>query len=148
MESARNIDFPTQIAVGWVLLFIGMVFGFSAHILFSIFERNNFATLFDDPGPRAAGRFLYIFWFISLMPIYTFVVAGTTTRAFRWFIVIVAAVLLALSVDHEIGHWRAGERPDFASHVIDLMHHCVLLWLIVVSSRWALARSAAIRDDR
>lgn len=123
-----------------------MVFGFSAHILFSIFERNDFATLFDDPGPRAAGTLLYVFWFISLMPIYTFLVAATSARAFRWFSVIVAALLLVLSVHHEIGHWRAGERPDFASHVIDLMHHCVLLWLVVNSWRWAVAQRAATGD--
>jgi hypothetical protein len=54
MDSRHDIDLPMQIALGWTLYVVTMVFGFSAHILFSIFERNNFASLFDDPGRRAS----------------------------------------------------------------------------------------------
>ena len=144
MDSRHDIDLPMQIALGWTLYVVTMVFGFSAHILFSIFERNNFAGLFDDPGPRAAGRFLYIFWFLSLMPIYTCLVARTRARGLRWCIVAIAALLLLLTVAHEWGHWQAGERPDFSSHVIDLMHATTLLWVLVNACRWSLARAQPV----
>jgi hypothetical protein len=55
--------------------------------------------------------------------------------------VAIAALLLLLTVAHEWGHWRAGERPDFSSHVIDLMHATTLLWVLVNACRWSLART-------
>lgn len=65
----------TQVAVGWVLLLLIKVFSFSAAILFSISENNGFQTLAGDPGPDAARIFLYVFWIVSLIPIYVFLVS-------------------------------------------------------------------------
>ena len=128
MDSGRDIDLPMKIALGWTLLLVTMVFGFSAHILFSIFEKNDFASLFNDPGPQAAGQLLYMFWFLSSMPIYMCLVARTRARGVRWSIVAIAALLLLMTIAHEWGHWQAGERPDLSSHIIApyARHHTVM----------------------
>jgi hypothetical protein len=59
MDSRHEIDLPMQIALGWTLYVVTMVFGFSAHILFSIFERNNFACSMTPAREPPADFFIY-----------------------------------------------------------------------------------------
>jgi hypothetical protein len=75
MEQQEERYMATQVAIAWMLLLLVKVFSFSAAILFSIYENNGFQSLAGDPGPQTARAFLYVFWVISVMPIYVFAVA-------------------------------------------------------------------------
>jgi TM2 domain-containing membrane protein YozV len=126
----------TQVAVGWVLLLLIKVFSFSAAILFSIYENNGFQSLAGDPGPDAARIFLYVFWIVSLMPIYVFLVAQRA-KGWRWPSLILSVLFLLFGLLHHWHHWSDGERQGFSSNVIDFMNHCVAIWLVFTSARWA-----------
>jgi hypothetical protein len=130
----------TQVAAGWVLLLLIKVFSFSAAIPFSIYQNNGFQSLAGDPGPDAARVFLYVFWAVSLMPIYVFVVAHQA-KAWRRPSLILSVLFLLSGLFHHWHHWSDGERQGFTANVIDFMNHGVALWLVFTSARWAKVRA-------
>lgn len=137
MQIDRDEVLALQIALGWVLLLLIKTIGFSAAILFSIYAENDFRELFLDPGPASARSLWYVFWLLSVMPIYVMVVSRSKIALARWVSVPIAAAFLVLGILHELSHWQYGDRPDFNSHIIDLMNHGAGLWVLVNSIRWA-----------
>jgi len=147
MEQQEERYMATQVAIAWVLLLLVKVFSFSAAILFSIYENNGFQSLAGDPGPQAARAFLYVFWVISVMPIYVFAVAKRS-KPWRLPSLILGTLFLLFGLFHHWRHWSDGERQSFTSNVIDFMNHGVALWLVFASALWinVLAKRDAVVD--
>lgn len=143
MQQNRETSLPTQVAVGWTLILLVKTFSFSAGILFSILANDSYEILSVDPGIRAARAFLYVFWLLSLMPVFVMLSTRTEARFPRWIGVALVSALLFLTALHHGSHWHNGDRPDFNSHVIDLMNYGVGLWVLFNSIRWARAPAAA-----
>lgn len=130
-ESLRN-----QIALGWVLELVVVVVMLLFMTIESILMDNNFATLHMDPG-ESTKWMVYLIAFYALMPIYVHLVHGVKPRIFRWLGVALAALGFVFFLLHHLSHWRIGQRPDFSSHVLDLLLHLIGVWVIWSSVRWA-----------
>jgi hypothetical protein len=79
----------------------------------------------------------YILALYALMPVYVHLVHGLRVRLFRWIAVIPAVLGFSYLLLHHLSHWRVGQRPDFTSHVFDLVLHVVALWVIMNTIKWA-----------
>ena len=145
MQLQRDDFLALQVAMGWILLLLIKTVGFSAAILFSIYAENGFRELFSDPGPTSARSLWYVFWLISAMPIYIMVATRSRQVWLRWISVPIAAAFLLIGILHELSHWQYGDRPDFNSHVIDLMNHGAALWILVNSIRWARSGNHSVQ---
>ena len=131
-ESLRN-----RIALGWVINLVLVVIMLVLMTIDSILMDDNFRSLRIDPGRRGLGLLVYIFAFYALMPVYIHLVHGIRTSVSRWVAVGLAALGFIYFLLHHLSHWRLGQRPDFTSHVVDLVFHVVSLWVIVNSVNWA-----------
>jgi hypothetical protein len=143
MEQQEGRYLATQVAAGWILFFLIKVFSLSCLILFSIYDKNGFQSLFQDPGPDAAKGLLYMFWIVSLMPIYVFLVGRSKSTIWRWPVLFLSSALLVLGALHHWGHWSGGERATLTSNVIDFMADGTALWLVYSSFIWARHRASA-----
>lgn len=132
-ESLRH-----QIALGWVLKLLVEVIMLLFMTIASALQDNEFFALKVDPG-QSIRWMVYLIAVSALMPIYVHSVHGLRLRLFRWLAVAVAAVSFVFFLLHHLGHWRAGQRPDLSSHVLDLVMEAVSLWIVVQSVRWARA---------
>jgi hypothetical protein len=130
-ESLRN-----QIALGWVMMLLTVIIMFEFMIIGSILMDNNFATIHMDPG-ESIKWMVYLIALYALMPVYVHVVHGMKSRLLRWGAVAVAGLGFFFFLLHHLSHWNIGQRPDFGSHVLDLVLHLISLWVIVNSVRWA-----------
>lgn len=132
-------DLRAQIAFGWVILLVIQSLMIGYMIMESILAFNNFSALEEDPGVKGLKSNVFIHAVYALMPIYVYLVHGLKSSAFRWVAVAVAGFGMFFFLLHHLSHWQFGQRPDFPSHVLDLMFHAVSLWVIVNSVKWARA---------
>jgi hypothetical protein len=140
MRLVNQENVATQVAFGWGLLLLEMTLSLAVMIVDNIFMSNNFAQLRKDPGPNFMPILLYVFGLYALMPIYVFLVDRIGFRLFRWIAVAVGIFMFLFFLMHHVSHWRVGERPTFASHILDLTIDITGLWVAYNSIRWALAR--------
>lgn len=136
MQSAEE-SLRGRIALGWVMQLLVVVIMLQFMIYASVFMDDNFRSLRRDPGVLGLQTLVYIFGVYALMPIYVHLVHGMRIRFFRWIAVAVAALAFVYFLLHHLSHVQRGERPDFTSHVFDLVLHLISLWVIVNSVRWA-----------
>jgi steroid 5-alpha reductase family enzyme len=130
-DSLRN-----QIALGWVMLLLALITMLQFMIVASVLEDNNLRAIHRDPGTSIKWT-VYLVAVYALMPVYVYLVHGLRSRAPRWLAVAVAVVGFVFFLLHHLAHWHFGQRPDFGSHVLDLVLHVIGLWVIVNSIRWA-----------
>jgi len=147
-NAARQLEaesLRSQIAVGWItnllVLTVMLAFMITTSLLTEV--DTGFRSLRYDPGRAGMRMLTYIVALYALMPVYVALVGGLRSRAWRWLGVAAAAFGFVFLVLHHLAHWRAGQRPDFNSHVLDLTLHLVGIWVLVNSIRWA--KRAAIR---
>lgn len=126
-----------RIALGWVMQLLVVVIMLQFMIFASVYMDDNFRSLRRDPGVLGLRTLTYIFALYALMPIYVHLVHGLRPRLFRWIAVAVAALAFVYFLLHHLSHVQFGERPDFTSHVFDLVLHGISLWVIFNSIRWA-----------
>jgi hypothetical protein len=136
-ESLRS-----QIALGWGLGLLILAIMLQFMTVDSILMDNNFRSLRFDPGREGLKMIVYLIAFYALMPIYVHLVHGLRSRVYRWVGVGLAVLGFLFFLLHHLAHWIYGQRPDFASHVLDLVLHLIGLWVIVSSIRWARFPSA------
>lgn len=137
-----------RIALGWVMQLLVVVIMLLFMAYASVFMNDDFRSLFRDPGVLGLRTLVYILAFYTLMPIYVHLVHGARPRLFRWIAVAAGALAFVYFLLHHLSHVQRGERPDFTSHVFDLVHHVVSLWVVVNSVRWARFPWAAERIER
>jgi len=133
-----ELSLRTQISFGWItnLLVSSVMLLFMT--IESVLADNDFRSLRLDPGMEGVkGSLVYLLAFYALMPVCVNLVAGFRTRVFRWIAVACASVGFVFFLLHHLSHWYFGTRPDFTSHVLDLILHTVGIWVIVNSIKWA-----------
>lgn len=143
MQSKKEEHLVNQIALGWLMLVVIVAVMLVMMLIQSALLDNNFKLIHEDPGPKGSRLIIYVFGLYLLMPLYTYLVDRFEVRVLKWVGAVLAALALAYFSLHHASHIQFGERPDFNSHVLDLAHHLVGLWLVFVSVRWARARGAA-----
>jgi hypothetical protein len=126
-----------QLALGWSLQFLIKVATLLLIILRGILLENDFAHVKGDPGKSGFLFILYQYWFFAIIPILIYAVRGYRSRIARWSLVGVAILVLVLSVLHHLSHTMAGIRPNLHSHVMDLVIEMNLIWILVISVKWA-----------
>lgn len=131
-ESLRS-----RIALGWTLLLLLVVIMLEFMTISSILSDDNFKLLRADPGTQGLIMLVYVLGLFALMPVYVHWVHSMRSRIPRWIAVVLAVLSFVYFLLHHLAHWAAGQRPDFTSHVFDLIFHLVMLWVIVLSIRWA-----------
>ena len=127
-----------QIALGWVMILLMEVIMLLFGTIDSILMDNNFYSLRMDPG-QSLNWMVYLVAAKALMPIYVHSVHEMKWRALRWVAVAMAAATFVFYLLHHLSHWQYGQRPNFSSHVVDLLIEIIALWVIVGSVRWAKA---------
>jgi hypothetical protein len=136
-ESLRS-----QIALGWVMQLIVLTIMLQFMTVESILMDNNFRSLRFDPGREGLKMIVYLIALYALMPVYVHLVHGMKPRVYKWIAVGLAVLGFLFFLLHHLAHWTYGQRPDFSSHVLDLVLHLIGLWVIVNSVRWARSSSA------
>jgi len=131
-ESLRS-----QIALGWAMGLLILATMLQFMTVESILMDNNFRSLRFDPGREGLKMIVYLIAFYALMPIYVHLVHGLRSRVYRWVAVGLAVLGFLFFLLHHLAHWIYGQRPDFSSHVLDLVLHLIGIWVIVNSIRWA-----------
>lgn len=131
-ESLRH-----QIALGWVLELLVVLLMLLFMVYDSVFMNNNFRALFRDPGTMGIKMLTYVLGFYALMPVFVHLVHGLRTRIGRWFAAGAATLGFFYFLLHHLGHMQFGDRPNFTSHVFDLILHAIALWVIINSVKWA-----------
>jgi hypothetical protein len=126
-----------QIAIGWVAMLVVLTLTIGIMISESIYQDNNFKAMKEDPGPQMLRVLFFLFWIYTLMPIVVCVAENSTRRFWRWAAVVVAGLFFFFFFLHHMGHWYWGDRPSFATHVPDLMHHGLAAWVFLTSLKWA-----------
>ncbi|HBL28028.1 MAG TPA: hypothetical protein DD490_14425, partial [Acidobacteria bacterium] len=113
-ENLRN-----QIALGWVLELLILTVMLLFATIESILMDNNFMTLRLDPG-QSIKWMVYLVAVLALMPACVFLVHGWRLRPGRWVGVVLSVLSFLYFLLHHLAHWEAGQRPDAASHVLDV----------------------------
>ncbi|MBW8877598.1 MAG: hypothetical protein JF614_21745 [Acidobacteria bacterium] len=134
-----------QIALGWIMNLVVLAVMLLFMTIESILRDDNFMSLRIDPG-QSIKWMAYLIAYYALMPIYIHGVQSLKPRAFRWVAVGLAVVGFLFFLLHHLAHWHAGQRPDFSSHVLDLVFHLIGLWVIFNSVQWA--RIPAVAGER
>lgn len=129
----------TKIAIGWVTSLLVQTIVLVMMVTHSLLTEvaTNFRSLQFDPGKQALRLLVYLVLLYALMPVYVYTVDRFRSRAFRWVAVALAVLGFLFQLLHHLSHWYFGQRPDFTSHVMDLIIHAVGIWVIVNSIRWA-----------
>jgi hypothetical protein len=139
----KNANLRNQIALGWVLMLLVLTLTTALMIIQASFTDDNFHSLKVDPGPRSLSFLVFVFGIYVVMPIYVYIVHPFRIAALRWTAVVFSALILLFFVLHHTSHWVHGDRPNLSSHVMDVLHHIVGLWIFVNSIRWARALETA-----
>ena len=126
-----------RIALGWAINLILVTIMLLFMTIDSILMDDSFRALRMDPGRQGLRLLTYVLALYALMPVYVHLVHGLKTRLFRWIGVALACVGFVYFLLHHLSHWNFGQRPDFTSHVFDLVFHVVSLWVMFNSVRWA-----------
>lgn len=133
----REESLRSQIAIGWATALIVLAIMLENMILESIFKDNNFKALRYDPGVNGMKMMLFVLGLYALMPMLVSLANNLSTRIVRWLAVAVTALMFLFFAFHHLAHWYYGERPSPSSHVLDVSHHLLMLWVLVNSIRWA-----------
>lgn len=141
--SSQSDYFATQVVIGWVAFLLVTVASLVCAIVFSAYDSNNFAALFDDPGPAELRGIRYVVFFIVLIPIYVSVFAQTTIRPLRWLPIVLAACVLFWGGMHHLSHVVHGDMPTLGSNMIKFAQHAVMLWILWNSLCWARSTPSA-----
>jgi hypothetical protein len=128
-----------QIALGWIASLAVLAVTLLSMALYGMFSEADFLALRKDPGYEG------VFVLKILSAVYVFTVIGIyafgSRRIFRWVATVTAILMFLLMVLHHLSHWVAGERIGLMSHLMDVLHHISMGWVILNSWRWArLAR--------
>ena len=139
----KDANLRNQIALGWVLMLLVLTLTTAIMIIQSSFMDNNFRDLKIDPGPRSLSFLVFVFGIYVVMPIYVYVVHSFRVPAMRWVAVAFSVLILLFFLLHHTAHWVHGERTSLSSHVMDVLHHIVAIWVLVNSIRWSRAARVA-----
>lgn len=124
-----------QIALGWIASLAVLATTLLSMALLGMLAEADFLALRKDPGYDG------VFLLKILSAIYVFTAIGIyafgSRRLFRWVAVAVAILAFLLMVMHHLSHWVAGERNGLMSHLMDVIHHISMGWVILNSWRWA-----------
>ena len=140
-----------QISIGWIASLLILTVGLEALIVQGLFTDEDLLALRVDPG----GPGLVILKY--LCAIYVCMAIAVQTPAVRFAfarcaLVGFAGLIWVVFVLHHLSHWFYGQRPDFTSHVLDLLHHLTMGWVLYNSIRlsrvWRqIGSSAAIEGS-
>lgn len=133
-ESLRN-----QIALGWTLAVLVIVLMLALMIIGSTLQDPNYLPLDKDPGRAGLRHLTWVLGFMALLPIYVHLVHGVRARIGRWIAAVLSIAGFFYFLLHHLAHWAYGQRPEPITHVLDVVLHVVLIWVIVNSFKWARA---------
>ncbi len=123
-----------QISLGWIAALLVLTIGLEAMIIQGLFTDQDLLALRVDPGSSG----LTILKYLSAIHVVMAIAVYTPVVRFgfaRWAFVGVAGLMLVVFVLHHLSHWVFGQRPDFTSHVMDLLHHLTMGWVLYNSIR-------------
>jgi len=124
-----------KIALGWIASLLLLATTLEAMMLQGLFTEADFFALRTDPGYEGL-VLLKVFsavYVLMAMGVYVF----ESRRFFRWIAVVVSIFLFFMLLLHHLSHWYFGQRPTLGSHVMDVMHHLSMGWVVWNSIRWA-----------
>ena len=142
MEAKREENFPIRISMGWVLMLLILTMVLIVMIMHSIVVVGNFNDLQKDPGRYGMNLIISVLGFYAVMPLFIYIAEKTRIRALRWMMVVFASIFLLFFALHHLSHWQFGDRPDVFSHILEMAHHAIAIWVIYLSVRWARAPQA------
>jgi hypothetical protein len=133
----KNDTLAWQISIGWVTMLALLAIMVVLSILESIYMKNDFGNLWADPGPKGIKSMVFVVAVYALMPVYVSITEPRGSRGYAYLAVAFAFIALFFFVMHHIAHWYYGQRNDLSSHVLDVTHHIVAIWVIINSLKWA-----------
>ena len=122
-----------SITVGWICALQLVVIMFVVALLRAAIG-NDFTGFSKDPGDLGMRVMLVVFTIYAVIPIALRMIGGVV---FRWAMVGVAVFFLLMFVAHQLSHMYMDGRPLNFFHTLDFAHHGMMLWLIVLTVRWA-----------
>ncbi|QDS16143.1 MULTISPECIES: hypothetical protein [Xanthomonas] len=124
-----------QIALGWIASLAILATTLLSMALFGMFSEADFIALRQDPGYDGVFvlKILSAVYLFSAIGVYAF----GSSRIFRWVETSTAILAFLLMLLHHLSHWVAGQRIGLMSHLMDVLHHVSMGWVILNSLRWA-----------
>ena len=126
-------ELRSRIAQGWTALLFCVLSGFLVDLIKSAVH-NDFSKWANDPGPVGLGLVSVVIGIYIVMPM---LVRSVQAPWFRWLLVAVTAFFGLFFVAHQVAHALTGTRPFDVVHLFDFAHHALVLWVLVLTSRWA-----------
>lgn len=131
-ESLRN-----QIAIGWIGMLLVVVLMLVSMTIAGVYDNDGFKALHQDPGTDGLQMLQFMLGSYALMPVVVSLLGMVPMRAVRWLAVVYAILIMFYFTLHHASHAVHGERPTTSSHMLDIAHHALALWVVINSIRWA-----------
>ncbi|MGZ3181893.1 MAG: hypothetical protein ACXU8N_05565 [Telluria sp.] len=143
MQSNQQQNLSLQIALGWVMLLLILSISLLIMVTQGIVTNDEFKVLRADPGPLGLRMIIYLFGIYAVMPVAVSLTQASGIKGLRWTVFVLTVLLFAFFVLHHLSHWQNGDRPDFNSHVLEIAHHTIAVWLAWNTFRWARSGAPA-----
>jgi len=98
---------------------------------------DNFRYLRMDPGKTGLILLNYIAALYLLMPAAVSIIDPMKSRVGRWICVAITVVIFMYFIAHHAGHWYFGDRQTVTSHLLDVVHHVLSIYVLTRTIQWA-----------
>ncbi len=126
-------ELRSRIAQGWTAMFFCVMCGFLVDLIKSAIY-NDFGKWINDPGPVGMKMISIVMVIYIVMPMLVRSVGATW---FRWTLVGLTVFFGLFFVAHQVAHALTNSRPFDIIHAFDFAHHGLVIWMVVLTARWA-----------
>lgn len=126
-------ELRSRIAQGWTAMFFCVMCGFVVDLIKSAVY-NDFGKWANDPGPVGLNMVSVVMVIYIVMPMLVRSIGATW---FRWTLVGLTVFFGLFFVAHQVAHALTNSRPFDIVHAFDFAHHGLVVWMVLLTSRWA-----------
>lgn len=123
----------SRIAQGWTAMFFCVMCGFLNDLVLSA-ATNDFAKWESDPGTFGLRIISVVMTIYIFMPM---LVRTLSAAWFRWLCLVATIFFGLFFVAHQVAHALTNTRPFNIIHIFDFAHHVLVIWVAILTTRWA-----------
>lgn len=135
---SKQEQYRQSVIVGWIMLLQIVLVMFIISILRGAIK-NDFSGFAKDPGELGTNIMIIVFAIYAVIPV---LVRAIGAVFMRWFTFGISIFFMLFFIAHQLTHMIVDNMPLNIYHVLDFVHHAIILWVIICSYKWAKATDA------